>query len=147
VNRAVALLAAPAVLVMAGCIPPPAPEEAQAPAPVAGPTTNCPVLASRKWTAWLEPAGKGRKLTISGEVDLPTSGFNAILEEGPADRMMPPSQRFTLVLTPPGGMTAQVVTPTMVRYEGKATYSAYRSILIRCGDTVLATITQVPSSR
>ena len=109
----------------------------------------CPALASRNWRASLDamPGGGGTRLTISGEVDLPTPGYTASWTEGPADRAMPPSQRFWLALTPPYGMVAQVVTPTTVKYEGKATYPAYRSIVVICGDKALATIADIPATR
>lgn len=109
----------------------------------------CPAIASRNWSAWLSamPGGGDVRLTISGEVDLPTPGFKVSWTEGPADRAMPPSQRFSLALTPPEGMVAQVITPTTVKYEGKATYPAYRSIIVRCGNKVLATIADISAMR
>ena len=121
-----------------------------APEPVSAPAGNCPVIASRDWKAWIDAmpmvGADGNRLHIAGEVDLPTPGYSVELVAGPADRAMPPSQRFTLVATPPDGMVAQVVTPTPVKYQDKATYSAYRSIRIVCGDKPLATITEVPTT-
>lgn len=67
------------------------------------------------------------------------------LEAGPADRAMPPSQRFRLEAKPPSGMVTQVVTPTRVIFHEDATYPAYRSIVVLCGERVLATITEVPT--
>ena len=83
-------------------------------------------------------------LHISGEVNLPTPGYAVTLEAGPADRAMPPSQRFRLKATPPNGMVTQVVTPTRVTFHEAATYPAYRSIVILCGQRVLASINEVP---
>lgn len=128
-------------LALTGCIPQASPPET---APLAD---GCPVLGSRGWSATLDKmpgpdAGAGT-LSISGEVDLPTPGYSVTLVAGPADRMLPPSQRFRLTATPPGGMTAQVVTPTPVAYRAKADYPAYRSIVILCGDRALATITDI----
>ena len=111
-------------------------------------SNDCPVLRGSKWQAWLEPsAGPSpqRMLHISGEVDLPTPGYSVTLEAGPADRAMPPSQRFRLKATPPGGMVTQVVTPTQVTFQEAATYRAYRSIVILCEQRVLATITELPT--
>ena len=84
-------------------------------------------------------------LHISGEVDLPTPGYSVTLEAGPADRAMPPSQRFRLKVTPPSGMVTQVVTPTQIIFQETATYPAYRSIVVLCEQRVLATIAEVPS--
>lgn len=110
--------------------------------------TPCLAIASRSWSAWLDamPGGGGTRLNISGEVDLPSPGYKVSWIEGPADRAMPPGQRFMLVLTPPVGMVAQVITPTTVKYEGRATYPAYRSIIIICGDKALTTITDIPTT-
>ena len=108
----------------------------------------CPVVGSSNWQAWLEPpagASSLRMLHISGEVDLPTPGYSVTLEAGPADRAMPPSQRFRLKATPPNGMVTQVVTPTQVTFHETATSPAYRSIVILCGQRVLSTITEVPN--
>lgn len=109
---------------------------------------DCPVLRSTNWQAWLEsPAGPSpqRMLHISGEVDLPTAGYSVTLEAGPADRAMPPSQRFRLKAKPPSGMVTQVVTSTRVTFHEAATYPAYRSIAILCGQRIIATINEVPS--
>ncbi len=108
---------------------------------------QCPVIDSRAWSARLEaaagPGNPSQTLVITGEVDLPTPGFRLTVTEGPADRMLPPSQRFRLTATPPSGMVAQVVTPTAVEYRGKAYSQSYRSIIILCGERALATIENV----
>ena len=85
-----------------------------------------------------------KTLHISGEIDLPTPGYTVTLTEGISDRAMPPSQRFRLALTKPGGMVAQVVTPAPVKYQGLASSPAYRTILILCGDRLLAAISDIP---
>ncbi len=109
---------------------------------------GCSVSRSTSWQAWLEPAvgqNPSKVLHISGQVDLPTPGYSVKLEPGPADRAMPPSQRFRLTAEPPSGMVAQVITPTAVTFHMAATYPAYRSLVILCGERVLATISEMPS--
>jgi hypothetical protein len=109
---------------------------------------NCPVIESRNWSARVTsgPAGE-RRLHVAGEIDLPTPGFTADFSEGPADRRMPPAQHLLLELREPVGMTAQVVTSMTVEYEGDAIYPEYRAILVRCGDIVLASITDIEQQR
>lgn len=110
--------------------------------------SDCPVIDSRDWSAWLDTMPSlepGPRLNIYGEVDLPTPGYTVEWQEGPADRANPPGQRMKLILTPPGGIVAQVVTPTPVKYQAKATYPAYREIIILCGGEALATITDIPT--
>jgi len=48
-----------------------------------------------------------------------------------------------LELLPPEGMVAQMIDTVTVDYEGAATYPEYRSILVRCGDQVLAAIVDI----
>ena len=108
--------------------------------------SECPVIASRGWNAWINAMpGPGARPTlhITGEVDLPTPGYTVELIAGPADRMMPPGQRFSLVAMGPEDMVAQVVTPTPVRYSRTPANGMYRSITIGCGGKVLATIEKI----
>ena len=153
-TKAVLLLTAAACL--AGCAETQRPEPRQAAmsdAPAVATedesamTKDCPVIDSRGWSAWLNKMPSvegGARLNIAGEVDLPTPGFGVEWVAGPADRANPPGQRFTLVLTPPDGIVAQVVTPTLVKYEDAAAYPAYRAIRVVCGGEVLAEITDIP---
>ena len=128
-------------LLLTGCMAAPGMDPAP---PIAD---NCPAQRSRGWQATLDampgPGKTGPTLTIAGEVDLPSPGWRVMLEPGPADRMLPPSQRFRLIAAAPGGMVAQVISPTQVTYRAKADYPAYRSIIILCGDRSLATITDI----
>jgi hypothetical protein len=141
-----ALLLAASCLALTACASPPPAEGGPAPEP-GRPVAQCPVIESRGWTAWIDamPGPDAvRTLHISGEVDLPTPGYTVELVPGPADRMMPPGQRFSLVARASPGMAAQVVTPTPVKYAGKAAYPAYREIIIGCGGEVLARIGDIP---
>jgi hypothetical protein len=135
---------------MDGTSPAPAPPP---PAEQASDMTDCPVIDSRNWSAWIDampgpgpsPDSGGLRLNISGEIDLPTPGYTVEWREGPADRAQPPGLRMRLVLTRPSGMVTQVITPTPVKYSGKSFAPAYRMIIIGCGDKVLATITDIPT--
>ncbi|MEM1420917.1 MAG: hypothetical protein AAF661_06600 [Pseudomonadota bacterium] len=110
-------------------------------------TASCPVIDSRDWRAWVDAeAGGSRVLRVSGEVDLPTPGYSAAWRLGPADRRAPPAQFLDLAFAAPDGIVAQVVTSTQVSYQGDAVYPAYRAIRIRCGDRVLAEITEIPEA-
>jgi hypothetical protein len=109
---------------------------------------NCPVIASRNWSARVTSSAAGeRRLHVAGEIDLPAPGYTADFSEGPADRRMPPAQHLILELIEPDEMAAQVVTPMSVEYEGDAIYPEYRAILVRCGDVVLASITDIEQKR
>ena len=139
------LLLAVSCIARAACAPPPPAGEGSAPEP-GREVADCPVIESRGWTAWINamPGPDAvRTLHISGEVDLPTPGYTVELIPGPADRMMPPGQRFSLVARPSANMAAQVVTPTPVKYTDKATDPAYREIIIGCGGKVLARIDRI----
>ena len=109
---------------------------------------NCPVIESRNWSARVTRGAAGeRRLHVAGEIDLPTAGYTADWSEGPADRRMPPAKHLILELAEPDGMAAQVITSMAVEYEGDAIYPEYRAILVRCGDVVLASITDIEQER
>lgn len=104
---------------------------------------SCPVLDSRNWTAWTSPDGGGHKLTIEGEVDLPTPGYALSWREGIADRAMPPGLRVHLDAAPPADLVMQVVTPTPVSYTVSSANPAYRVVYVLCGGEAIAEIADV----
>jgi hypothetical protein len=104
-------------------------------------TAGCPVVDSRDWSAHIDAMpgpGAQRTLIVTGEVDLPTPGYTVRLTVGPADRSAIPVQQMILVAQPPGGTTAQVVTPHPVRYDGRAIAEHYRAVRVMCGGEQLA---------
>lgn len=116
----------------------------EAPASTASPSA-CPVLGSRNWQAVLAKSSNGGPLSLSvtGEVDLPTPGYAISLRQGITDRAMPPSQQIITEFTPPQGMVTQVVTTEQLRFTLPNALPGYRSIVVRCGDSALATITDI----
>ncbi|WP_428408055.1 hypothetical protein [Hyphococcus sp.] len=106
----------------------------------------CPVIDSRNWSAWVNAMpGPDAKLTlhVTGEIDLPTPGYDIAWEPGIADRSMTPVQRLMLTATPPEGMAAQVFTTETVKYEGPALVKTYGGVIVLCGGEPLAEITEV----
>lgn len=112
---------------------------------VAASTGSCPVLASRNWAAKLTRVAGKLKLTIDGEVDLPTSGFTPQWREGLSDRANPPGMQVLLTFDPPSDdeMVAQVVSIHRVHYEATVSYPHYRHILVRCGDAALVRLAEI----
>lgn len=131
-----------ALLVASACSNGNAPEMKPSPTPI---QANCPVLESKDWVAWLNrmPGPDGASLHISGKVVMPTPGYNIEVIKGPLDRRQPPAQRLRLNITPPPGMVPQVLTTQEVKASFLAQASAYRAVIIGCGDKVLAEITNV----
>ncbi len=118
-------------------------EEVMMPAPQ---DADCPVIESRNWSAWVNAMpGPDAKLTlhVTGDVDLPTPGYEISWREGMADRSATPVQRLMLTLTPPDGMVTQVITTTPVSYEGPALTKTYGGVIVMCGGAPLATIDAV----
>jgi hypothetical protein len=141
-----AVMASMCAALAASCAPPPS--AAERPDPTFT-FSECPVLGSRDWKAWISamPGPDAvRTLHIEGEVDLPTPGYRVALIPGPADRMMPPDQRFALAANASDAVVAQVVTPTPVRYAGKAGYQEYRAITIGCGGKILTRIENIETA-
>ncbi len=106
----------------------------------------CPVMETRDWHAWIDRVGLDEsRLNISGYVDLPTPGYQVEWQPGILDRRQPPAQRITLSLVPPEGMVMQVITPTKVNFTMPTSILKYRSVMIYCGDKLLAEIPNVTS--
>ena len=134
-------LAAAGVLALASC------HTAPPPAPGGGGARNCAVLESRNWSAHVNRMpgpDAAATLHVNGEIDLPTSGYTAVLREGPADRSAMPTQQLILDLTAPDGPGLPVVTTAAVRYQGPAIAAQYRSVAVMCAGRRLAEIADVP---
>ena len=107
-------------------------------------STSCPTRSSRNWHAWVDRVAENEsRLNISGEVDLPTPGYKAEWRLGILDRRQPPAQRLSVSFTPPGGTVIQVITPTEVSFSMPSPVLEYRSVMIYCGDKLLADIARV----
>ncbi|PYG27208.1 hypothetical protein C8N36_11754 [Pelagimonas varians] len=108
-------------------------------------TAPCPVIDSMDWQAWVNkmPGPDGPKLHVTGQITLPTPGYEVTLELGPLDRKAIPTQRLVLMATPPEGMAAQVIDPVEVTFEHPSQVRRYGAVAIVCGDTLLAEISPV----
>ena len=105
---------------------------------------SCPIVESRNWHAWIDRVAENEpRLVISGEVDLPTPGYKIEWRSGIRDRQQPPAQRLSISFIPPDGMVAQVVTPTEVSFTMPSPVLEYSSVMIYCGDKLLADIPDV----
>ena len=115
-------------------------EEQQAVEPT-NTTTSCPIVESRNWHAWIDRVAENEpRLVISGEVDLPTPGYKVKWRSGILDRRQPPTQRLSISFTPPDDIVAQVITPTEVSFTMPSPVLEYHSVMIYCGDKLLADI-------
>lgn len=105
----------------------------------AGSAAACP--ETRGWAAWINDMpgpGATPTLIVSGEAKL-TAGTAATLTPGPTDRMMPPGQRFTLVLrkgSGPGGWQP-------VRGEINPALPDYREVIVGCEGNTLVRISPI----
>ncbi len=110
-------------------------------------TISCPAMESRNWHAWIDRVAENEpRLNISGEVDLPTPGYEVEWKSGILDRRNPPAQRISISFIPPQGIVAQVITPTKVSFTMPSPILKYRSVAIYCGDKLLADIPDVMPS-
>ena len=107
-------------------------------------TTSCPVKSSRNWHAWIDRVAENEpRLVISGEVDLPTPGYKIQWRSRILDRRQPPAQRLSISFIPPDGIVTQVITPTEVSFTMPSLLLEYSSVMIYCGDKLLANIPDV----
>ncbi|MDP1556232.1 MAG: hypothetical protein Q8L84_12315 [Hyphomonas sp.] len=106
----------------------------------------CDVLGSRDWEAWINKmpgVGMVPTLHVVGKVDVRTSGYTFEWKEGPMDRSAIPALRLKLVPVPPDGMATMAITTEEVKYEAPALSSGYSRVIIGCGGTTLAEITEI----
>ena len=109
--------------------------------PPATSTPDCPVVASRGWSAAVigKPPGSGDRLRVSGTLTLSEGGYRARLEQGPVLEIHPPIQQLELRFERTGASRPRDIE---VRGEFPA-LSEYGSIDIRCGSRTVATIGSV----
>lgn len=119
-------------------------------APPAVIESTCSIYESAKWHAWLDKGSEdgGLRLNVSGEVTVPSPGYTVSWQMGPMDRAFPPSLRLRLTtLAPPAGqMNIQMLTKQAIDYTVASRVPKYRSIMIICGDELLAEIPDVQLS-
>lgn len=68
----------------------------------------CPILGSSDWLA--EVHHHGKRVVVTGTVQVKSAGYRVALDEGDLDRGPPPVQHVKLKVRPPEGPAAQVVT-------------------------------------
>ena len=131
-------------VILAACQPAPDQPAATPDAPIAAEPTPieaavlpCGIIAQRDWEA--QGSGTPGTLTVSGEIDLGTPGFSVSLARDDNEAADATTATLSLQLSPPAGVTTQVVTATPVRYFGPAA-SVYESVRIVCEGAELTTI-------
>ena len=110
------------------------------------PNDDCPVIESSNWVAKLTPASHGGAfpiLFVSGELTLPTPGYNVGMKIGKADRSAVPTVFAVISATPPDGMVAQMLDTQTVSMTADAPASRLRSVIVICGNTRVFEISDV----
>lgn len=106
----------------------------------------CDILGSSGWEAWINKmpgVGMTPTLHVVGKVEVRTGGYTFGWKEGPMDRSAIPKLRLKLVPVAPTGMAMQAITTEDVKYEAPALASGYSGVMISCGGTVIAEITEI----
>ena len=106
---------------------------------------TCPVISSNKWQANVTVSENSSfyNLQIEGEITMPTPGYRAVWSEGPTDRMLPPTMRLQLELSPPRQMVIQVVSTKKIKHVIETPISEFRRVMIYCGNEKLGEINNV----
>lgn len=107
---------------------------------------RCPIYESRNWKAWIERPSdqiETAQLHLTGQIDLPTPGYEIDWQPGALDRRQPPSLRIMLTLRRPEGTTLQVIDTQDIAFQMETQIRQFRSIQILCGDRVLVEIPNV----
>ncbi len=101
---------------------------------------KCPIYESRNWEVALQPSGTRDvyRMTISGEVDLPSPAYKTSMKMGITDRALPPGVRIMLSAEPiEGAMAIQVITSQKIAFEEDVSFSQYRQVEVFCGDRLI----------
>ena len=112
---------------------------------------ECPITASRDWTAWVNampgPGGSRPTLVVRGKVVTATGGYQVAFERAMQIRRGQPPQAFvTLYVAPPeGGAASQAASTHEVRWEWPLNVPV-GSVIVRCGDKTLAEITNIQTA-
>lgn len=112
---------------------------------------ECPITASRDWTAWVNampgPGARGPALVVSGKVVTATGGYQVAFDRYMQIRKGQPPQAFvTLYVAPPqGGAASQASSTHEVRWEWPLSQPV-GSVVVRCGDQTLAEITSIQTA-
>ncbi|MBB4099650.1 hypothetical protein [Sphingomonas kyeonggiensis] len=103
---------------------------------------DCAKVKTKDWKAWVNVMpgpGSSPTLHVTGHAITPTGGWKVVLNTGPLDKALPPTQHFALVATAPGQVT-QVVTEWDLQVEIQDAQPKYKAVVISCGSTGIATI-------
>lgn len=112
---------------------------------------ECPITASRDWSAWVNampaPGARGPALVVRGKVVTPTGGYQVAFDRTMQVRRGQPPQAFvTLYVAPPvGGAASQAASTHEVRWEWPLNQPV-GSVVVRCGDKTLAEITNIQTA-
>lgn len=109
----------------------------------------CHAIASSGWTAHVEriPDHHNRPvlkpiLIVSGQVTMPSQGYEVSLELGPVQKLNGAVQQILLRTTPSGEATGG---PAVLDVSGAfPARKSYAEVTIRCGDGTMAIIKSVP---
>lgn len=82
-------------------------------APSAAPASACPIERSTDWLA--EVHHHGKRVVVTGTVEVKSAGYRVSLDKGQLDRGPPPVQHVTLKVKEPSQAGAQVTTEHKVK--------------------------------
>lgn len=110
---------------------------------------NCPIIRSDDWQAHVDAMpGPNRRpqLIVSGSVTVPTGGFKLALRMGPVAESYPVQVTVLLDAIPPRGAATQALETREVRGVWPSE-ERVGSVTVRCGDRVVARLSNVETAR
>lgn len=107
---------------------------------------ECPVYESLNWHAWIDQldtaSGTGR-LNVNGLIELPSPGYTIEYHVDSVDNGGPPSMNIELKISPPKGMSIQVITTESIQHSTETKALRLQSVTVSCGDKQLAEMVDV----
>ena len=119
--------------------PPPEPHQ---------PTSDCPIVRSTGWQAHVNAMpgpNDNPRLIVSGQVTVPTGGYQLALRMGQVAESYPVQVTVYLDATPPAGPATQALETREVRGTWRSE-ERVGSVTIRCGTRVLARLSDIETA-
>lgn len=104
-------------------------------APSAGPASACPIERSTDWLA--EVHHHGKRVVITGTVEVKSAGYRVSLDKSQLDRGPPPVQHVTLKVKEPSQAGAQVTTEHKVKLVVR-TAGPNEKVVVECAGEEIA---------
>jgi hypothetical protein len=118
------------------------------PPPPDGPSPDCPIISSAAWRAHVDAMpgpNDNPQLIVSGQVTVPTGGYQLALRMGQVAESYPVQVTVYLDAVPPSGPATQALETREVRGSWKSE-ARVGSVTVRCGNRLLGRLANIQTA-